>query len=70
MIYTNKDECYQDVLISLTTGVIEEQDIAILREYYQDIEHYECCQGIIEAYVDYQKLKKEVNVTQGDQSES
>lgn len=61
MIYTSKDECYQDVLISLTSGILLPEDIATLRRYYQDIEHYECCQGIVEAYYDYEKLKKAVN---------
>lgn len=58
MIYTTKDECYQDILISLTTGILVEEDLALLRRHYEEIEHYECCQGIAEAYRDYQKLQR------------
>ncbi len=63
MIYTDKDECYKDILISLTTGVLEEGDLGVLRKYYEEIEHYECCQGIAEAYKDYKKL---LYVNKGD----
>lgn len=63
MIYTDKDECYKDILISLTTGVLEEEDLGVLRKYYEEIEHYECCQGIAEAYKDYKKL---LYVNKGD----
>ena len=59
-MYTTKDECYQDVLISLTSGILLPEDLGTLRNYYEDIEHYECCQGIAEAYADYEKLKKAV----------
>lgn len=63
MIYTDKDECYKDILISLTTGVLAEEDLSVLRKYYEEIEHYECCQGIAEAYKDYKKL---LYVNEGD----
>jgi hypothetical protein len=63
MIYTSKEECYSDILLSLTTGLILEEDLGTLRMYYEDIEHYECCQGIAEAYRDYKKLNY---VRQGD----
>lgn len=59
MIYADKDECYQDILISLTTGLLEPADISLLRTFYEETEQYECCQGIIEAFIDYEKLRRE-----------
>jgi len=44
--------------LSLTLGVIQEYDIALLVDYYKNLEHYECCQGIVEAYADYKKNNK------------
>ena len=61
MIYTTKEECYEDVLISLTSGILLVEDLRFLQDHYEEIEHYECCQGIAEAYADYEKLKKAVN---------
>ena len=58
MIYTSKKECYEDILVGLTSGVIAEEDVRHLKKFYEEIEHYECCQGIIEAFVDYNKFKK------------
>ena len=58
MIYTSKRECYEDILVGLTSGVIAEEDVRHLKKFYEEIEHYECCQGIIEAFVDYNKFKK------------
>ena len=66
MIYASKDECYQDILISLTTGLLVPNDISLLRKFYEETEQYECCQGIIEAYIDYEKLRRESD----DDSES
>lgn len=66
MIYTSKDECYQDILISLTQGILEVQDLNDLRRFYEEIEHYECCQGIAEAFVDYEKLKQSIYDYKGD----
>lgn len=66
MIYTSKDECYQDILMSLTTGLLVPTDISLLRQFYEETEQYECCQGIIEAYIDYEKLRRESD----DDSES
>jgi len=66
MIYTSKDECYNDIFISLSTGVLLEEDLAILRRHYEELEHYECCQGIAEAYKDYQKLKQSIYDYEGD----
>jgi hypothetical protein len=66
MIYASKEECYQDILISLTTGLLVPTDISLLRKFYEETEQYECCQGIIEAYIDYEKLRRESD----DDSES
>lgn len=66
MIYASKDECYQDILMSLTTGLLVPTDISLLRQFYEETEQYECCQGIIEAYIDYEKLRRESD----DDSES
>lgn len=66
MIYSSKEECYQDILVSLTTGLLVPDDIGLLRKFYEETEQYECCQGIIEAYIDYEKLRRESD----DDSES
>lgn len=60
MIYYTKEECYQDTLISLRYGTVDVEDLRHLVMYYSDLEHYECCAGIIEAYVQYQKENKSV----------
>jgi hypothetical protein len=52
-MYYSKEECYSDCIVSLSLGIIDEIDIGGLIEYYECGEHYECCQGIIEAYKDY-----------------
>jgi hypothetical protein len=59
MIYLSKKECYNDVLLSLLIGTVEEADLRHLRNYYEETEHYECCQGIAEAYVKYKQIKKD-----------
>jgi len=66
MIYASKEECYQDILISLTTGLLVPTDISLLRQFYEETEQYECCQGILEAYIDYEKLRRKSD----DDSES
>ena len=63
MMYSTKDECYEDVFMCLTTGILQVEDLSVLRTFYEEIEHYECCQGIAEAYRDYKKLNY---VRQGD----
>jgi hypothetical protein len=57
-MFYKKEECYTDMYLSLTLGVIQEYDIALLVDYYKNLEHYECCQGIVEAYADYKKNNK------------
>jgi len=58
MSYFSENECYADVFMALSTGIIEETELYLLRQYYEDTEQYECCQGLVQAYVDY---KKEIN---------
>lgn len=60
-MYYSKEECYTDLLVSLTMGVIEVSDISDLLGYYEEAECYECCQGIIEAYRDYKENNYEYN---------
>lgn len=59
MIYTTKEECYKDVLTSLMVGMLQEDEVRHLKEFYEEIEHYECCQGIIEAYIEYDRWRKQ-----------
>ncbi len=66
MMYADKDECYQDILMSLTTGLLVPEDIRLLKGFYEETEQYECCQGILEAYVDYKKLQKQDYDYEGD----
>jgi hypothetical protein len=58
MIYLDKQECYDDILHSLRLGVLLESDIRHLLNYYKESENYECCQGVLDAYVEF---KKEIN---------
>ena len=60
MVYYTKEECYNDTLISLRFGTVEVEDLRHLVEYYRELEHYECCAGIVEAYAQYQKEIKNV----------
>jgi hypothetical protein len=59
MIYASKKECYDDILLSLELGIIEDQDIRHLLKFYQEMEFYECCQGVVDAFVTYTKNKNE-----------
>jgi len=59
MKYTSKAECYNDILLSLLLGTLEEQDLRHLRKYYEEIEHFECCQGIAEAYIKFKQILKD-----------
>lgn len=60
MIYLDKQECYDDILISLTVGVLAEEDIHFLLEFYKETENYECCAGVVEAYAEYKKRKDDI----------
>ena len=39
--------------------ILEDKDIAHLLDYYKNLEHYECCQGIVEAYADFKSKNNE-----------
>ena len=60
MTYLDKDECYDDILISLTVGVLAEEDIRHLLNFYTETENYECCAGVVEAYAEYKKRKNDI----------
>lgn len=57
-MYYTKEECYQDTLISLRFGTVEVEDLRHLISYYKELEHYECCAGIVEAYSQFETEKK------------
>lgn len=59
-MYYTKEECYNDTLISLRFGTVEVEDLRHLVQYYRDLEYYECCAGIVEAYAEYEKEIKNV----------
>jgi len=59
MIYTSREECYTDIYTSLMVGVLVVEDIKYLKNFYEEIEHYECCQGVVDAYIDYEKWRKQ-----------
>tara|TARA_B110000977_G_C10683865_1_gene340668 strand:- start:85 stop:294 length:210 start_codon:yes stop_codon:yes gene_type:complete len=65
MSYYSKTECYADVFMALTTGIVEETELYLLRQYYEDTEQYECCQGLVEAYIDYKKELEDVTEDKG-----
>jgi len=56
MSYLTKKECYDDVLKSLKLNIISYPDKQLLLKYYEEDEDYLCCQGVLEAYDDYEKL--------------
>ena len=57
-MYSSKEECYRDVYASLSLGLLNEDEIRHLLDYYKDMEYYECCQGIVEAYADFKGKKQ------------
>ena len=61
MTYSSKEECYRDIYLSLTMGIVSIEDTNDLLAYYRDIEHYECCQGILNALKDFRTVQKEYN---------
>lgn len=56
-MYLDKQECFDDVLHSLRLGVLFEQDVRYLLEFYKETENYECCQGVVDAYVEFKREK-------------
>lgn len=61
-MYYSKQECYEDVYLSLKLGMVSEEDIQDLLVYYEELEYYECCSGITTAYNDYKDGIKRENV--------
>jgi hypothetical protein len=50
-----KEECREDVLLSLREGMLLLQEVKFLIEYFKDTEQYECIQGAMEAYNEYKE---------------
>lgn len=55
MNHNLKEECREDVLLSLRSGALLITEVRFLVEHFQELENYECCQGAIEALNQYQK---------------
>jgi hypothetical protein len=50
-----KEECREDVLLSLRDGMLLLEEVKFLIEYFKDTEQYECIQGAMEAYNEYKQ---------------
>ena len=50
-----KDDCKEDVLLSLREGMLLISQVKYLIEYFKDTEQYECIQGAMEAYNEYKQ---------------
>ena len=50
-----KEECREDVLLSLRDGALLLDEVKFLIQYFKDTEQYECIQGAMEAYNEYKK---------------
>ena len=61
-MYLDKQECFDDVLHSLRLGVLFEEDVRYLLDFYRETENYECCQGVVDAYVEFKKEQDELRV--------
>lgn len=59
-MYYTKSECYTDTLLSLRLGIVTEEDLRYVIQYYKDIEYYECCAGVVKAYAEFKSEKKQI----------
>ncbi len=50
-----KEDCREDVLLSLREGALLLSEVHLLIQYFKDTEQYECIQGAMEAYNEYKK---------------
>jgi len=50
-----KEECREDVLLSLRDGALLLDEVKFLIQYFKDTEQYECIQGAMEAYNEYKQ---------------
>jgi hypothetical protein len=50
-----KEDCREDVLLSLRDGALLLSEVKLLIQYFKDTEQYECIQGAMEAYNEYKK---------------
>lgn len=62
--YQAKEECREDVLLSLQEGMLLLSEVKYLIDYFKDTEQYECIQGAIEAYNEYKKQLDEYGYTE------
>lgn len=59
-----KEECREDVLLSLREGMLLLSEVKYLIDYFKDTEQYECIQGAMEAYNEYKKQLDEYGYTE------
>lgn len=50
-----KENCREDVLLSLRDGMLLLEEVKFLIEYFKDTEQYECIQGAMEACEQYKQ---------------
>jgi hypothetical protein len=62
--YQAKEECREDVLLSLQEGLLLLSEVKYLIDYFKDTEQYECIQGAMEAYNEYKKQLDEYGYTE------
>lgn len=62
--YQAKEECREDVLLSLQEGMLLLSEVKYLMDYFKDTEQYECIQGAMEAYNEYKKQLDEYGYTE------
>jgi len=60
-MYFSQEECYNDTYLSLCIGLLGEEEVHHLLRYYRDLEYYECCSGIAQAYKDYKNKDHELD---------
>ena len=58
--YYTKEECFKDVLASLRANIIDDVELDMIMDYYEELEYYECCSGIKQAYEYFKQENDEV----------
>ena len=63
-MYLPKEECFRYALAFLRSGWISEKELNRLIDFYLEHEHYECCQGILEAWhIVFDEKKQDERIT-------
>jgi hypothetical protein len=57
-VYLSENECYSDALYCLEANISNINDVIFVLKYYENEEHYECCNGIIKAINEYKNIIK------------